>query len=258
MPNSGGGAGTFSDGKLYSQVSDPSITAARCWRNWWPAAPTMILTLHRPHIGTFKLATVPRTAGWIEAQGVGPLRQPCRSVAARVDRNPAADGDRMADGRRIPTGTVLAPGHSADCFAMLDVAGCNGAETLSVSASTPSIADRSGRWGDMAGHPPGAAEYKLVHHAGNGRCVYSFCMSWRFRGGRHRSRPCGDQRHESALAKRAECQRWSRGESEPRDRPYSRHPGDPRRGGSAGDLEERAFRLGGGSYAAPAQRLEDF
>jgi uncharacterized FAD-dependent dehydrogenase len=119
------------------------------------------------------------------------------------------------------------------------------------------------RWGEMAGHPKlGAAEYKLVHHAGNGRCVYSFCMC-----------PGGFVVGATSEAGRVVTNgmsQHSRNERnansglvvnlEPEDlEPYSRKPGDPLAGVALQrDLEERAFRLGGGSYAAPAQRLEDF
>ena len=269
-----GGAGTFSDGKLYSQVSDPEHYGRKVLEELVASgASDEILTLHRPHIGTFKLATVVRgLRARIEALG-GEVR-----FASRVDQLLLESGDtekplqltgiRMADGRRIGCRhLVLAPGHSArDCFAMLDVAGVQlERKPFSVGfriEHPQSLIDQA-RWGDMAGHPHlGAAEYKLVHHAGNGRCVYSFCMC-----------PGGFVVGATSEAGRVVTNgmsQHSRNERnansglvvnlEPEDlEPYSRHPGDPLAGVALQrDLEERAFRLGGGSYAAPAQRLEDF
>ena len=183
-----GGAGTFSDGKLYSQVSDPEHYGRKVLEELVASgASDEILTLHRPHIGTFKLATVVRgLRARIEALG-GEVR-----FASRVDQLLLESGDtekpqqlagiRLADGRRIPCRhLVLAPGHSArDCFAMLDGVGVQLERkpfSVGLRIEHPQPLIDQARWGEMAGHPKlGAAEYKLVHHAGNGRCVYSFCM----------------------------------------------------------------------------------
>ena len=183
-----GGAGTFSDGKLYSQVSDPEHYGRKVLEELVASgASDEILTLHRPHIGTFKLATVVRgLRARIEALG-GEVR-----FASRVDQLLLESGDtekpqqlagiRLADGRRIACRhLVLAPGHSArDCFAMLDGVGVQLERkpfSVGLRIEHPQPLIDQARWGEMAGHPKlGAAEYKLVHHAGNGRCVYSFCM----------------------------------------------------------------------------------
>ena len=269
-----GGAGTFSDGKLYSQVSDPEHYGRKVLEELVASgASDEILTLHRPHIGTFKLATVVRgLRARIEALG-GEVR-----FASRVDQLLLESGDtekpqqlagiRLADGRRIACRhLVLAPGHSArDCFAMLDGVGVQLERkpfSVGLRIEHPQPLIDQARWGEMAGHPKlGAAEYKLVHHAGNGRCVYSFCMC-----------PGGFVVGATSEAGRVVTNgmsQHSRNERnansglvvnlEPEDlEPYSRKPGDPLAGVALQrDLEERAFRLGGGSYAAPAQRLEDF
>ena len=269
-----GGAGTFSDGKLYSQVSDPEHYGRKVLEELVASgASDEILTLHRPHIGTFKLATVVRgLRARIEALG-GEVR-----FASRLDQLLLESGDtekpqqlagiRLADGRRIPCRhLVLAPGHSArDCFAMLDGVGVQLERkpfSVGLRIEHPQPLIDQARWGEMAGHPKlGAAEYKLVHHAGNGRCVYSFCMC-----------PGGFVVGATSEAGRVVTNgmsQHSRNERnansglvvnlEPEDlEPYSRKPGDPLAGVALQrDLEERAFRLGGGSYAAPAQRLEDF
>nr|ABD96280.1 unknown [uncultured marine type-A Synechococcus GOM 3M9] len=269
-----GGAGTFSDGKLYSQVSDPEHYGRKVLEELVASgASDEILTLHRPHIGTFKLATVVRgLRARIEALG-GEVR-----FASRVDQLLLESGDtekpqqlagiRLADGRRIACRhLVLAPGHSArDCFAMLDGVGVQLERkpfSVGLRIEHPQPLIDQARWGEMAGHPKlGAAEYKLVHHAGNGRCVYSFCMC-----------PGGFVVGATSEAGRVVTNgmsQHSRNERnansglvvnlEPEDlEPYSRKPDDPLAGVALQrDLEERAFRLGGGSYAAPAQRLEDF
>ena len=269
-----GGAGTCSDGKLYSQVSDPEHYGRKVLEELVASgASDEILTLHRPHIGTFKLATVVRgLRARIEALG-GEVR-----FASRVDQLLLESGDtekpqqlagiRLADGRRIACRhLVLAPGHSArDCFAMLDGVGVQLERkpfSVGLRIEHPQPLIDQARWGEMAGHPKlGAAEYKLVHHAGNGRCVYSFCMC-----------PGGFVVGATSEAGRVVTNgmsQHSRNERnansglvvnlEPEDlEPYSRKPGDPLAGVALQrDLEERAFRLGGGSYAAPAQRLEDF
>ena len=269
-----GGAGTFSDGKLYSQVSDPEHYGRKVLEELVACgANAEILTVHRPHIGTFKLATVVRgLRSRIEALG-GEVRFGCR-----VDRlllEPSG-GEKpfslkallLADGQQLPCRhLVLAPGHSArDCFAMLDQVGVQLERkpfSVGVRIEHPQPLIDQARWGAMAGHPRlGAAEYKLVHHASNGRCVYSFCMC---PGGF----VVGATSEEGRVVTNGMSQH-SRNERnansglvvtlEPEDlQPYERHPGDPLAGiALQRDLEQRAFCSGGGTYAAPAQRLEDF
>ncbi|AII42789.1 hypothetical protein KR100_05340 [Synechococcus sp. KORDI-100] len=269
-----GGAGTFSDGKLYSQVSDPEHYGRKVLEELVASgANPDILTVHRPHIGTFKLATVVRgLRARIEALG-GEVRFGCR-----VDRfllcGSAAGKPKQIAGVRLANGeelgcrhVVLAPGHSArDCFAMLEEVGVQLEPkpfSVGVRIEHPQPLIDQARWGDMAGHPRlGAAEYKLVHHASNGRCVYSFCMC---PGGF----VVGATSEEGRVVTNGMSQH-SRNERnansglvvnlEPEDlAPYERFSGDPLAGVALQrDLERRAFQLGGATYAAPAQRLEDF
>ena len=269
-----GGAGTFSDGKLYSQVSDPEHYGRKVLEELVASgANPDILTVHRPHIGTFKLATVVRRLrARIEALG-GDVRFGCR-----VDRlllcGSAAGKPKQIAGVRLANGeelgcrhVVLAPGHSArDCFAMLEEVGVQLEPkpfSVGVRIEHPQPLIDQARWGDMAGHPRlGAAEYKLVHHASNGRCVYSFCMC---PGGF----VVGATSEEGRVVTNGMSQH-SRNERnansglvvnlEPEDlAPYERFSGDPLAGVALQrDLERRAFQLGGATYAAPAQRLEDF
>ncbi len=270
-----GGAGTFSDGKLYSQVSDPEHYGRKVLEELVACgANAEILTRHHPHIGTFKLATVVRgLRARIEGLG-GEVRFGSRVVRLQLAPSSAATkpwqlvGLELADGTLLPTRhVVLAPGHSArDCFTMLEQVGVAlEAKPFSVGLRIehPQRLIDHARWGRQAGHPRlGAAEYKLVHHAGNGRCVYSFCMC---PGGF----VVGATSEEGRVVTNGMSQH-SRNERnansglvvnlQPEDlAPYARHPGDPLAGVALQrDLEARAFQLGGGTYAAPAQRLEDF
>lgn len=270
-----GGAGTFSDGKLYSQVSDPEHYGRKVLEELVASgANPEILTVHRPHIGTFKLATVVRgLRSRIEALG-GEVRFGCRVEELVLD---AASGEgkpnqlvgvRLEDGEQIDCRhVVLAPGHSArDCFAMLERVGVAlEAKPFSVGVRIehPQPLIDQARWGANAGHPQlGAAEYKLVHHAANGRCVYSFCMC---PGGFVVGATSEEERVvTNGMSQHSRNERNANSglvvNVDPADlKPYQRWEDDPLAGVALQrDLEGRAFRLGGSSYAAPAQRLEDF
>ena len=269
-----GGAGTFSDGKLYSQVSDPEHYGRKVLEELVASgANADILTLQRPHIGTFKLATVVRgLRARIEALG-GEVRFGSRVERLRLapvggEKSHQLVGLDLANGDAIPCRhLVLAPGHSArDCFAMLEQVGVHiEAKMFSVGVRIehPQPLIDAARWGPSAGHPRlGPAEYKLVHHATNGRCVYSFCMC-----------PGGfvvGATSELGRVVTNGMSQHSRNERnansglvvqlDPEDlAPYERYAGDPLAGVALQrDLEHRAYLLGGSSYAAPAQRLEDF
>ena len=182
-----GGAGTFSDGKLYSQISEPQRYIRKVLEELVAAgAQREILTEHRPHIGTFKLATVVRgLRGKIEALG-GEVRFGARVDGLVID---TLEGKRqlrgvlMGDGSRIEAEwVVLAIGHSArDTFAMLDAHGVTleaKAFAIGLRIEHPQALIDRARWGGCAGHPRlGAAEYKLVRPASPDlRAVYSFCM----------------------------------------------------------------------------------
>jgi uncharacterized protein len=199
-----GGAGLFSDGKLYSQIKDPRHLGRKVMQEFVSAgAPPEILYMAHPHIGTFKLVKVVEAmreriialGGEIRfAQRVsGLLLEPDADAA-----EPHPDGLPVPPGHRVrglqvqdlDSGqllelpcrqVVLALGHSArDTFAMLhDAQVFLEAKPFSIGVRIEhpqSVIDRA-RWGRHAGHPLlGAADYKLVHHAANGRAVYSFCM----------------------------------------------------------------------------------
>ena len=183
-----GGAGTFSDGKLYSQIKDPRHLGRKVMDEFVKAgAPSDILFAAHPHIGTFKLVKVVESIReQIVALG-GEIRFEQRVTDVQLDAQRRLQGLQVLDLRTgqshtLPTRqAVMALGHSArDTFLMLHRRGVQmdaKAFSIGVRIEHPqSVIDRA-RWGQHAGHPLlGAADYKLVHHARNGRAVYSFCM----------------------------------------------------------------------------------
>ena len=186
-----GGAGLFSDGKLYSQIKDPRFLGRKVMHEFVEAgAPPEILYTAHPHIGTFKLVRV------VEAmrEKIVALGGEIRFQHQVCGMSLAGEGDQQhidsLQVRRLDTGdtvtlpvsrVVLALGHSSrDTFALLWDAGVfMEAKPFSIGfriEHPQGVIDRA-RWGRHAGHPLlGAADYKLVHHAKNGRAVYSFCM----------------------------------------------------------------------------------
>ena len=186
-----GGAGTFSDGKLWSQIKDPRFLGRKVMDEFVKAgAPAEILYEAHPHIGTFKLVkVVENMREQIIALG-GEVRFEQRVVDVLLQ--PTADGHKLTglqvqdlvsgNLQTLPADhVVMALGHSArDTFAMLHERGvAMQAKPFSVGfrIEHPQSVIDAARWGRHAGHPMlGAADYKLVHHASNGRAVYSFCM----------------------------------------------------------------------------------
>ncbi len=265
-----GGAGTFSDGKLYSQIKDPRHRARRVLEEFVKAgAPEEILYVSKPHIGTFRLVTmVEHMRAGIESLG-GEIR--FQSRMADVEIEEGAEGRRiraviLADGERIAADhVILAVGHSArDTFRMLHERGVHiepKAFSMGFRIEHPQALIDSCRFGAFAGNATlGAADYKLVYHAGNGRSAYSFCMC-----------PGGTVVAATSEAGRVVTNgmsQYSRNERnanaalvvgiEPRD-----FPGDVNGNPLAGmdfqrQWEEAAFRAGGETYAAPAQKVGDF
>lgn len=264
-----GGAGTFSDGKLWSQISDPRHLTRKVLDEFVKAgAPEEILYVSKPHIGTFRLVSmIEKMRAEIEALG-GEIRFRAHVTDLRIEDG-AVRGVTLADGTQLDAEQViLALGHSArDTFEMLHARGVlMEAKPFSVGfrIEHPQSLIDSARFGPNAGHPLlGAADYKLVHHAKNGRSVYSFCMC-----------PGG-----TVVAATSEPGRvvtngmsqYSRNERNanagivvgitPED--YRQTPGDGAVNPLAGiafqrALESRAYALGGENYDAPGQRLGDF
>jgi uncharacterized protein len=266
-----GGAGTFSDGKLYSQIKDPRHLGRKVMQEFVKAgAPPEILTVARPHIGTFKLVkVVENMREQIIALG-GEIRFEQRVTDVLIEEETGGKHIRGLTVLDQATGAtyemradqvVLALGHSSrDTFAMLHGRGVYiEAKPFSIGFRVEhpqGLIDRA-RWGRHAGHPLlGAADYKLVHHASNGRSVYSFCMC-----------PGG-----TVVAATSEPGRvvtngmsqYSRNERnanagivvgiDPRDYPGHALAGlDLQR-----QLESHAYALGGSNYQAPGQLVGDF
>jgi uncharacterized protein len=183
-----GGAGTFSDGKLYSQIKDPRHLGRKVMNEFVRfGAPEEILFTAHPHIGTFKLVKVVEGLREEIIRLGGEMRFEQRVTDVEYDdqrqmqalriHNHATDETYTLPARQV----VMALGHSArDTFTMLHRhAVAMEAKPFSVGVRIEhpqGVIDRA-RWGQHAGHPLlGAADYKLVHHAENGRAVYSFCM----------------------------------------------------------------------------------
>lgn len=258
-----GGAGTFSDGKLYSQIKDPQHHGRKVLEEFVKAgAPDEILYINKPHIGTFRLTSM-----------VEKMREEIISLGGEV-RFEQKVTDLLVDGEQL-TGVVLqngeqllsrhvvlALGHSArDTFRMLHAKGVfMEAKPFSVGfriEHPQSLIDKA-RLGKYAGHPKlGAADYKLVYHAKNGRSVYSFCMC-----------PGG-----TVVAATSEPGRvvtngmsqYSRNERNANSGlvvgidPERDYPGSPLAGIELQErLESHAYVMGGSNYQAPAQLVGDF
>ena len=262
-----GGAGTFSDGKLYSQVKDPRHLGRKVLAEFVKAgAPEEILYVAHPHIGTFRLVSmVERMRHEIESLG-GEIRFQSRVTGVHIE-NDHVRGVKLASGEEIAASqVVLALGHSArDTFEMLHAVGVfMEAKPFAVGfriEHPQSLIDKA-RLGPNAGNPLlGAADYKLVYHASNGRAVYSFCMC-----------PGGQV---VAATSEANCvvtngmSQYSRAERNanaglvvnisPEDFGDTNIPPSPLAGiAFQRQLESHAFTLGGGTYEAPGQLIGDF
>jgi uncharacterized FAD-dependent dehydrogenase len=258
-----GGAGLFSDGKLYSQIKDPRFLGRKVMQEFVRAgAPPEILYVSKPHIGTFRLTgIVARMREEIIALD-GEVRFESRVTDLLVEDG-QLEGVVLASGEELRSRhVVLAPGHSSrDTFRMLERRGVflePKAFAIGFRIEHPQSTIDAARFGAKAGHPElGAADYKLVHHASNGRSVYSFCMC-----------PGG-----TVVAATSEAQRvvtngmsqYSRNERNANAGivvgidPPKDFPGGPLAGVALQEeLESRAFVLGGGDYCAPGQLVGDF
>ncbi|WP_291995639.1 NAD(P)/FAD-dependent oxidoreductase [Candidatus Accumulibacter sp. ACC003] len=257
-----GGAGTFSDGKLYSQIKDPQQHGRKVLEEFVKAgAPEEILYVGKPHIGTFRLVgMVEQMRREIERLG-GEVRFQQRLSGLQIEDGQLR-GVTLASGEELGAEhVILALGHSArDTFAMLAQAGVfMEAKPFSIGfrIEHPQALIDQARFGKHAGNPLlGAADYKLVHHCRNRRSVYSFCMC-----------PGGTvvaATSEEGRVVTNGMSQYSRNERNanagivvgitPSD-----YPGGPLAGIELQrQLESHAFELGGGTYEAPAQLLGDF
>ncbi|GAB3746657.1 NAD(P)/FAD-dependent oxidoreductase [Lysobacter olei] len=267
-----GGAGTFSDGKLYSQISDKEHRGRKVLREFVLAgAPEEIEYVSKPHIGTFRLVSMIQSMREEILRLGGEIRFSARVDDLLVESDAEGvrhvRGVKLSDGSELRSGhVVMALGHSArDTFEMLHARGVHmEAKPFSVGfriEHPQSLIDRA-RFGPQAGHPIlGAADYKLVHHAKNGRAVYSFCMC-----------PGG-----TVVAATSEPGRvvtngmsqYSRNERnanagivvgiEPADFAEYDNSGSPLAGVALQrHFESLAYELGGRTYDAPGQLVGDF
>ena len=263
-----GGAGTFSDGKLYSGIKDPQQLGRKVLTEFVEAgAPEEILWVAKPHIGTFRLVQmVESMRAKIEALG-GEYRFGTKVVDFIVETG--RDGQRRMRGVVTEAGetietdhVVLAIGHSArDTFSRIHAAGVFvEAKPFSIGVRIEhpqSIIDRA-RFGDFAGNPIlGAADYKLVHHASNGRGVYSFCMC---PGGTVVAATSEPGRVvTNGMSQYSRAERNANAGIVVGITPEVDYPGSPLAGiDFQRHWESAAFEAGGGTYAAPAQRVGDF
>lgn len=259
-----GGAGTFSDGKLHTQISDPYHYGHKVLTEFVRAgAPEEILYVSKPHIGTFRLVSmVEKIRQEIESFG-GQYRFNTYVQKILMNKNRQIVGVRLVDGQEIQTNhIILATGHSAR--EMMYTLYEDGVEiqakpfSVGVRIEHPQTLIDKARFGSQAGHQLlGAADYKLVYHDADKRGVYSFCMC-----------PGGTviaaASEEGGIVTNGMSQ-YSRAERNANaaivvgvkpERDYAGHP-------LAGiafqrDLERKAFQLGGANYKAPVQRVEDF
>lgn len=262
-----GGAGTFSDGKLYSQIKDPHHLGRKVLEEFVKAgAPEDILYISRPHIGTFRLVSMVEALRAEITRLGGDIRFSSKVVDFHLENT---HGQQSIVGVSLDTGeyiasrhVVLAVGHSArDTFLRLYESGVHVEAkpfAIGVRIEHPQSLIDKARFGPFAGHPLlGAAEYKLVHQASNQRAIYSFCMC-----------PGG-----TVVAAASEPGRvvtngmsqYSRNERNANSAlvvgitPEQDYPGHPLAGIAFQRYwEEKAFALGGSNYNAPAQRVGDF
>ncbi|ATY33731.1 NAD(P)/FAD-dependent oxidoreductase [Sphingomonas psychrotolerans] len=263
-----GGAGTFSDGKLYSRIKDSRHLDRKVLTEFVKAgAPPEILTEAHPHIGTFRLVTMVESMRETIEQLGGEYRFSTRVDGLDIATD--AEGKRRVRGLHLHTGdtleadhVVLAIGHSArDTFAMLHAAGVYVEAkpfAIGVRIEHPQSWIDKARFGADAGNSIlGAAEYHISHHCKNGRTVYSFCMC-----------PGGTvvaaTSEEGRVATNGMSQ-YSRNERNANSGlvvaidPARDYPGDPLAGiALQRHWESAAYVAGGSSYKAPAQRLGDF
>lgn len=261
-----GGAGTFSDGKLYSQIKDPQHHGRKVLEEFVKAgAPEEIMYVSKPHIGTFRLVKMVENIRATITELGGEIRFGSKVERLQIEGHQVR-GVVLADGSTIATDhVVLAIGHSArDTFQTLHEQGVYiEAKPFSIGfrVEHPQTLIDQARFGPNAGNEIlGAADYKLVHHCANGRAAYSFCMC---PGGQVVAATSEEGRVvTNGMSQYSRAERNANAalvvEVKPED-----FPGDYKTNPLAGidfqrQWESAAFVAGGGTYEAPAQRIGDF
>ena len=258
-----GGAGLFSDGKLYSQIKDPKFFGRKVMAEFVKAgAPEEIMYVSKPHIGTFRLTGVV-SAMREEIKRLGGEVRFESKVSDFIINNGQTEGVVLADGEKIMSRhVVLALGHSSrDTFRTLYKQGVYvEAKPFAIGFRVEhpqSLIDKA-RLGKYAGHPElGAADYKLTYQAKNGRPVYSFCMC---PGGTVVAATSEEGRVvTNGMSQYSRNERNANAAIVVGIEPEKDYPGDPLAGIALQEkLEEKAFELGGSDYTAPAQLVGDF
>ncbi|MGD1899750.1 MAG: NAD(P)/FAD-dependent oxidoreductase [Phormidesmis sp.] len=262
-----GGAGTFSDGKLYSRIKDSDHHGRKVLHELVNAgAVPEILYISKPHIGTYRLVKIVENIRKQVIELGGEIRFQSRVETVEIEtkgETRRVQGVTLESGEFIASDhVVLAVGHSArDTFEMLNAQGVYiepkpFSVGFRIEHPQPLIDER--RYGENAGHPIlGAADYKLVHHCSNGRSVYSFCMC-----------PGGQVVAATSEEGRVVTNGMSQYERSGRNAnsgivvgitPEKDYPDDPLGGIKLQRrLESKAFELGGSTYEAPGQLVGDF
>ncbi|WP_206241295.1 NAD(P)/FAD-dependent oxidoreductase [Novosphingobium terrae] len=261
-----GGAGTFSDGKLYSRIKDPRHLGRKVLVEFVKAgAPDDILYEAHPHIGTFRLVTmVMSMRDTIEKLG-GEYRFSTRVSGFDVQgegEDRKLRGLHLADGGYLETShVIMAVGHSSrDTFHALHDAGIFMEAkpfAIGVRIEHPQSWIDKARFGPCAGNEIlGAAAYSLSHQCSNGRTVYSFCMC---PGGR----VVAATSEEGRVVTNGMSQ-YSRAEFNANSGlvvtidPGKDYPGGPLAGiAFQRHWEDLAYIAGGSNYQAPGQKLGD-
>ena len=258
-----GGAGTFSDGKLYSRIKDPRHLSRKVLTEFVKAgAPEDILTEAHPHVGTFRLVTmVMSMRDTIEALG-GEYRFGTRVDDFVIEQGQLA-GLQLSTGELLPAShVVLAVGHSArDTFEILHQRGVfleAKPFAIGVRIEHPQGWIDRARYGSAAGHPVlGPASYALAHKASNGRSVYSFCMC---PGGRVVAATSEEGRVvTNGMSQHSRAEFNANSGLVVDISPERDFPGHPLAGVELQrQLESLAYVAGGSNYHAPGQKVGDF
>ena len=258
-----GGAGLFSDGKLYSQIKDPRFYGRKVLHEFVRAgAPPEILFVNKPHIGTFRLTGV---VAAMRAQIIslgGEVRFESKVTDLLID-NDQIQGLMLASGATLRSRhVVLALGHSSrDTLRMLEKRGVHlEAKPFAIGfrIEHPQSMIDAARLGRFAGHPGlGSADYQLVHHASNGRSVYSFCMC---PGGTVVAATSDPLRvTTNGMSQYSRNERNANAGIVVAINPEADFPGGPLAGLALQEaLESTAYLLGGSNYCAPVQLVGDF
>ena len=258
-----GGAGLFSDGKLWSQVKDPKFYGRKVMEEFVKAgAPDNILYVSKPHIGTFRLTTVVANMREEIIKLGGEIRFESKVTELLLDKE-EVQGVQLENGTQLLSRhVVLALGHSArDTFRMLHRQGVFvEAKPFAIGfrIEHPQTMINQSRLGKYAGHEAlGSADYKLVYHASNGRAVYSFCMC---AGGEVVAATSEEGRVvTNGMSQYSRKERNANAGIVVGINPEQDFPGGPLAGIELQEkLEALAYELGGRNYNAPAQLVGDF